>query len=76
MIVDARGLLCPYPVVRLGRAALSQDTSQEIRLLADDVVALTDVPAWCRMRGAALLAVIDHDGYWEFVVHITGGDAR
>lgn len=68
MIIDARGLLCPYPVVELGRAARSAPEGARLILLSDDPVALTDVPAWCRMRSAALTGVIQHDDYWEFQV--------
>lgn len=74
MIIDARGLKCPYPVVELGRAARSAADGAELNLLTDDPVALTDVPAWCRMRGAELTEVVDHAGYWEFRV-LTGRSA-
>lgn len=67
MRVDTRGTLCPYPVIALGRAA-QELKGGRITLLADDPVALTDVPAWCRMRSATLLDVLEHDGYWEFLV--------
>lgn len=70
MIVDARGQLCPYPIVELGRAARVADPGAQIRLLADDPVARTDVPAWCRMRGADLLEEIARDGFWEFVIRV------
>lgn len=68
MIVDARATLCPYPVVELGRAAQGAAPGSTIHLLADDPVALMDVPAWCRMRQAELTTIVHHEGYWEFVV--------
>lgn len=68
MIVDARGLICPYPVVELGKAAKHAPAGSTLSLLTDDPVALTDVPAWCRMRGATLRAVTEHEGHWEFEV--------
>lgn len=67
-IVDARGLRCPYPVVRLGRAATSLPPGSEVRLLSDDPVSRTDVPAWCRLRGATLVGTRELSGYWEFTV--------
>jgi TusA-related sulfurtransferase len=66
--VDARGLLCPYPVVELGRAARDAPPESMLVLLSDDPVALTDVPAWCRMTGARLAAVEDMQGHWRFTV--------
>lgn len=75
MIVDARGLICPFPVVELGRAAARQPPGSSLTLLADDPVALTDVPAWCRMRSAALERITEHDGYWVFDI-VTAHQAR
>ena len=47
-VVDARGLKCPWPVLRAARAMREAD---EIVLLADDPVALIDVPALARSNG-------------------------
>jgi tRNA 2-thiouridine synthesizing protein A len=69
--VDARGTRCPHPVIALARAATQAGPGAELELLADDPVSLTDVPAWCRMRGAHLWDTVEEDGYWRFVV-ITG----
>lgn len=71
MIVDARGLICPYPVVELGKAARLAAGGTRLTLLTDDPVALTDVPAWCRMRAATLARTTECDGYWKFEV-VTG----
>lgn len=67
--VDARGTRCPQPVIELARAAATGHEGL-LALLSDDPVALTDVPAWCRMRGAQLLGVDEFDGYWRFVVSL------
>lgn len=53
--VDCRGMRCPRPVVELARAA-SRLQSGELLLLADDPATEVDVPAWCRLRGASLVA--------------------
>lgn len=51
-LVDARGLLCPWPVLRLCRAArqLAGGTG-EIRLLADDPSAARELEQLCGERG-------------------------
>lgn len=67
-ITDARGTRCPQPIVELARAAKAAGPGSEVVLLADDPVALTDVPAWCRIRGAVLQEVREEPGYWRFVV--------
>ncbi|MEZ5185827.1 MAG: sulfurtransferase TusA family protein [Candidatus Nanopelagicales bacterium] len=69
--VDARGAKCPYPVIELARAAADAGPDSTVELLCDDPVALSDVPAWCRMRGAQLVAVEDLGDHWRFRV-LTG----
>lgn len=48
--VDARGLRCPLPVIRLATAARNAPAGTLITVLANDPAARHDVPAWCRMR--------------------------
>jgi tRNA 2-thiouridine synthesizing protein A len=50
-LIDARGLKCPWPVLRAARAMREGDA---IVLLADDPVALTDVPALAQANGWGL----------------------
>ena len=52
--VDARGLRCPLPVIRLAEAARNVPAGTQIIVLATDPAARHDVPAWCRMRGHEL----------------------
>lgn len=55
--VDARGLRCPRPVLRLAQALAQHPPGTVVRLLASDPAAQTDVPAFVRMRGLLLLDV-------------------
>ncbi|HEY5247466.1 MAG TPA: sulfurtransferase TusA family protein, partial [Dermatophilaceae bacterium] len=48
--VDARGLRCPLPVIRLAQAARDAPAGTWIVVLASDPAARYDIPAWCRMR--------------------------
>lgn len=54
-VVDARGSLCPQPIIDIARLARERTGGGPVRLLADDPAADADVPAWCRMRGHTLL---------------------
>ena len=58
--VDARGLRCPLPVIRLARAAQRAPDGTVIEVWATDPAARADIPAWCRMRGQTLLDVEEH----------------
>lgn len=57
--VDARGLRCPLPVIRLARAAKDLPGGALVELWATDPAARADVPAWCRMRGHELVATTE-----------------
>jgi tRNA 2-thiouridine synthesizing protein A len=76
-VIDAVGLLCPQPVIRLAQAAQAH-AGAVVELCADDPAAATDVPAWCRMRGMQLIATTESDGVLHFVVRLqdTVGEER
>ncbi|WP_090030952.1 sulfurtransferase TusA family protein [Cellulomonas marina] len=75
-VVDARGLLCPLPVVHLARAAAAAPPGSLLQVLTTDPAALSDVPAWARMRGHALVARTDEpDGSARLTVRTTDPDA-
>lgn len=66
--LDARGLLCPLPVLKLAKAmrALPKDTV--MRLVADDPAAVIDVPHYCNESGNTFLQVTDLDGAQAYFV--------
>lgn len=61
VVVDARGLRCPLPVIRLARAAADRPPGSELVVLATDPAAAHDVPAWARMRGHEVVSSEGHD---------------
>lgn len=54
--IDARGLLCPLPVLKARKRLLALAPGQVLRLLADDPAAVVDVPHFCAEQGHALLS--------------------
>jgi len=60
-VVDARGLRCPAPVLRLARAAREAAAGTVLELWATDPAAEPDVRAWARMRGHEVLEVSRRD---------------
>jgi cysteine desulfurase len=62
VVLDARGLRCPLPVIRLARLALGQDAGTVVEVWATDPAARADIPAWCRMRGHDYLGQVAADG--------------
>jgi len=65
--VDARGLLCPLPVIRLQDAVKDLPPGTEVELIGTDPGVLHDVPAWCRVHGHRVLQTRD-DGEEYLVV--------
>jgi tRNA 2-thiouridine synthesizing protein A len=53
--VDARGLLCPLPVLRLAKALRDRAPGTIAVLLATDPVSVEDVQVFCRERKHELL---------------------
>lgn len=58
--VDARGLRCPLPVLRLRKVA--EGRTGRVELLTDDPAAEADVPAFARERGWQIVGrAVDSD---------------
>ncbi len=55
--VDAVGLFCPLPVVKLKIEMEKIAPRQVVELLADDPGVQEDLPAWCRETGNRLLSI-------------------
>ena len=66
--MDARGLLCPLPVLRLAKAFRAQPSGIVARLLATDPAAVEDVEVFCRERGHELLESRRDAGVFSFLV--------
>ncbi len=49
--LDARGLLCPLPVIRTQDTITSLAPGTLLDVLATDPGTLYDIPAWCRVHG-------------------------
>ena len=49
--LDARGLLCPLPVIRVQDAMRPLADGSVLEVEATDPGTLHDIPAWCRVHG-------------------------
>lgn len=58
--IDARGLLCPLPVLKARRGLLGLPEGALVRLLADDPAAILDVPHFCAQTGHDFLGDAAH----------------
>lgn len=48
--LDCRDLRCPMPVIELAKHLADVSVGELIGVVAHDVAARVDVPAWCRLR--------------------------
>ena len=72
LTLDTCGLLCPMPLLRLGRAVRDAheagSSDQTFRLLATDRKAKTDIPAYCAEHGLTLIEEWEEEGVYGFIV--------
>jgi len=70
--LDCRGMLCPLPVIELGKRIGEVEVGQVVALASTDAAAAHDVPAWCRMRGQEYVGVeAAPDGVPRYLVRRT-----
>jgi tRNA 2-thiouridine synthesizing protein A len=60
--LDARGLLCPLPVLKARKRLAGLASGQVLRMLATDPAAVVDVPHFCAEAGHQLLGAVEAEG--------------
>lgn len=68
--LDARGLLCPLPVIRTQDAIRELTPGQVIEVWTSDPGAAYDIPAWCRVHGHQLILETETDDGHRFRVEV------
>lgn len=66
--LDARGLLCPLPVIRTQDRARNLQIGDRLEVTGTDPGILHDIPAWARVHGHRVLE--QHKAGIEYVVAI------
>ncbi len=57
--LDAKGLLCPLPVLKARKRLQALTSGQVLRMEADDPAAIIDVPHFCGEAGHELVEMTD-----------------
>lgn len=70
--VDARGLLCPLPVLRARKRLAAMPEGAVLRLLADDPAAAIDLPHFCAEQGHELVSQTPQGDARLFVIRKGG----
>ncbi len=57
--LDARGLLCPLPVIRAQERVAGLRQGDILETACTDRGALNDIPAWCGLNGHRVVEIRD-----------------
>ena len=66
--LDAKGLMCPMPIVKLAKKMKDLKVGEVLELIADDVGSKEDVPAWCKRTGNQLVGKKEEGGAFYFYI--------
>ncbi|MEO5328311.1 MAG: sulfurtransferase TusA family protein [Magnetococcus sp. THC-1_WYH] len=66
--VDARGLLCPLPILKSDQAMTTLPMQGKICVLATDPGIERDLPAWCAVNGHILVSMTQQGRHWRAIV--------
>ena len=66
--LDLRGLKCPLPAMLARKALAPMAAGAMVTVLADDPLAVVDIPHMCHGEGHAVDSVASRDGYSEFAL--------
>jgi len=66
--LDARGLLCPLPVLKARKRLKALAPGARLRMLADDPAAVVDVPHFCAEQGHRLIEQGKAEGALVFLI--------
>jgi tRNA 2-thiouridine synthesizing protein A len=74
--LDARGLLCPVPVLLAAREIAKLPAGGRLVVEGDDPGILEDLPAWCAETGHRLVTIGAQGGLVRGVVEKAGEEGR
>lgn len=66
--IDAKGQMCPMPILMLAKAVRDLQPGEVIAIAATDQGAKKDVPAWAQKTGATILETTEAAGIITFYI--------
>lgn len=66
--IDARGLLCPLPVLRVGKVLRGLPVGTVVTVWADDPIAVVDIPHFCHEAGHELIEQSEDGAHQVYVI--------
>ncbi len=68
VLVDARELMCPMPVMAATKAMRKMEVGQILKVMATDRGALSDIPAWADSTGNEMVSQAEDGGDLIFFI--------
>lgn len=66
--LDARGLNCPLPILKIRKVLNQAETGEVIRMVSTDQGSLKDIESFCKQTGNTLLSTASDDREHTFFV--------
>lgn len=66
--IDCLGMKCPRPITEMFKRMRKMEVDQVIEVLADDMVARHDIPAWCEKMGHKFMGREEGGSFDRFYV--------
>jgi tRNA 2-thiouridine synthesizing protein A len=66
--LDARGLQCPLPLLRTKQRLNQMNAGDRLLVLATDIGAVRDIPAFCELAGHRVLERSEVSGVYRFLL--------
>ncbi len=71
VVLDARRLFCPMPVIRLQDCVNRQKPGARVEITCTDPGVMNDIPTWCRINGHRVISAREQDH--EFILVVERG---
>lgn len=68
LVVDARGLSCPMPLVKTSQSIKQVPIGGVIEVLATDPASKEDIPRWARRMGHEVIEVREESGVFHVFI--------
>ncbi|MFV1850788.1 MAG: sulfurtransferase TusA family protein [Thalassospira sp.] len=68
VILDARGLICPMPVLKAKKALRDVPTGGVLKVMATDPGSVADMKSFCEMTGNKLISSIQEDDVFIYFI--------
>lgn len=71
-VIDARGLQCPGPILKLKKGIEELQDGQVVQITAGEVSFTRDAESWCKSTGNTFIKAENKDGAWQVFIRKGG----